>query len=186
MGSTRSRPPPRRIAMNEMIVAPVVTPAPLAHPVFPPIYYDQSETQVVLGFEVTAADQLTAVITAGAPYFRVSTIDVCDWVTDVEPVDTGVGELPRAVHQVPSSVHPQPPRVTRHLSDPVATSDGVKPLAVKTGQFARLWVTANVPKGSPLSPGLFRLWRFQPALPAAWAGGGAVLASPSRLRLSRL
>ena len=141
--------------MNEMIVAPVVTPAPLAHPVFPPIYYDQSETQVVLGFEVTAADQLTAVITAGAPYFRVSTIDVCDWVTDVEPVDTGVGELPRAVHQVPSSVHPQPPRVTRHLSDPVATSDGVKPLAVKTGQFARLWVTANVPKGSPLSPGGF-------------------------------
>jgi hypothetical protein len=31
----------------------------------------------------------------------------------------------------------------------------VKPLTVKKGQYARLWVSVNVPKGSPLAPGAF-------------------------------
>jgi hypothetical protein len=44
--------------MNELIAAPVVMPTPPVHPVFPPIYYDQPETQVVLGLQLTADDQL--------------------------------------------------------------------------------------------------------------------------------
>jgi hypothetical protein len=37
----------------------------------------------------------------------------------------------------------------------VAKSDGVRPLAVKKGQYARLWVAADVPKDAPLAPGAF-------------------------------
>jgi hypothetical protein len=40
--------------MNELIAAPVIMPTPPVHPVFPPIYYDQPETQVVLGLQLTA------------------------------------------------------------------------------------------------------------------------------------
>jgi hypothetical protein len=101
--------------MSEVITAALVTPAPPVHPVFPPIYYDESETQIILGLGIQADDTLTAAITVGEPYFRVAAIDVCDWVTDDAPVDTGVGELPGGQHQSPVPVLPRP-RVTRHLS----------------------------------------------------------------------
>jgi hypothetical protein len=120
--------------------------------VFAPVYYDQPETQIVLGLDIAADDHLTAAVTAGAPYFKISAIDVCDWVFD--EIDTGVGELPVGLHRPPVPPHPlQPP--TRHLSDPVAKSDEKAALAVKKGQYARVWVTLDVPKGSDLKPGNF-------------------------------
>lgn len=115
--------------------------------VFPAMYYDSPESQLALGFDVSRNDSLTAAVTAGAPYFKVSKIDVCDWITvPVEP-------LPRP----PVSEGGPLPAVAidRTLGPPVATSDGTTPLSVAAGQYARLWVTAEVPQGSALAVGEF-------------------------------
>jgi hypothetical protein len=121
---------------------------------FPSMYYGSPVTQLVLGIDNADDDTLTATITAGAPYFSVSAIDVCNWV-DVpvkspEPIDTTSRSV---VLGFPSPL--KPPVLQRQLSAPVASSDGTKPLAVAKGQHARLWVTAVVPKGASLSPGKF-------------------------------
>jgi hypothetical protein len=109
---------------------------------FPPMYYDSPVNQMVNGFNATADDSLTAAITAGSPYITVSAIDVCEWVLESDDdSDPSDGHHKPIVHR------------RRVLSDPIATSDGVRPLDVKKGQHARLWVTAKVPKGASLPPG---------------------------------
>jgi hypothetical protein len=133
---------------------------------FPAMYYDSPITQFVLGVDVRADDSLTAAITAGAPYFKISAIDVCNWVKQIEVVPPALtGELPTNPRMAPST----PGRVptpgglagpiriptTMILSAPVATSDGVKPLVVKQNQYVRVWVTADVPKGAALPAGNF-------------------------------
>ena len=121
---------------------------------FPPMYYDSPVNQMVLGFDVVLSDDsLTAAITAGAPYFKVTAIDVCDWIETPVVTPVGPGELPtKTPASPPSSTHLPPTGATRHLSAPVATSDGITPLVVNPGQYARLWVTADVPKGAALPP----------------------------------
>src|SRR5215467_11469180 len=129
----------KETTMVEVTTAPVTAAKPPIHTTFQPIYHDQSETQIVLGLEVAQDDALTAAVTAGGPYFKVSAIDVCNWETNVTPIDSGVGELPAALR---GPTVPARPVVTRMLSASVASSDGVKPLPVKKGQYARIWVTA--------------------------------------------
>jgi hypothetical protein len=129
-------------------------PAPPGEPTFPPMYYDSPVNQMVLGVDIASDDSLTAAITVGAPYFKVSATDVCNWVADRPPVLSG--EVPAKITGSPSIPARLPPTVpTRHLSAPVAVSDGVKPLVVKQGQHVRLWITADVPKGAALPPGKF-------------------------------
>ena len=128
-------------------------PPPTAETVFPPMYYDSPVNQMVLGFNVEAADSFTAAVTAGAPYFKVSAIDVCDWIPD-RPLPPESGERPTTIGSHPVPPHAPPPGPP-HLSAPVATSNGVEPLAVEPGQYARLWITADVPKGAALVPGEF-------------------------------
>lgn len=129
---------------------------------------------MAFGTTVTSKDSLTTLITAGLAYYQVTSIDVCNWVTTPPPVvepapilhPIGVNPPKVAVqHEIAAqpevSAAPQlipmpslvPP--TRHLSAPVATSNGITPLAIQSGQFLRLWVTENMPKGSPLKPGKF-------------------------------
>ncbi len=125
---------------------------------FPPIYYDSPVNQIVFGFEVPSDDSLTAEITVGVPYFKVSAIDVCNFIdhTIVSHPYAIPSESPTNVHRLLSVPEGIPTTSSiRHLSAPVATSDGVKPLAVKQGQYVRLWITANVPKGDALLPGKF-------------------------------
>jgi hypothetical protein len=71
-----------------------------------------------------ADDSVTAAITAGASYFAISKIEVCNAMV-----------RPGAIGQKQAIGLP---------SGTVATSDGTKPLAVKTGQCVQLWVTANL------------------------------------------
>jgi hypothetical protein len=126
--------------------------------VFPAMYYDSPVEQLVHGFTVSSDDSLTASITTNSLFFKVSKIDVCNWIVVFHPPplpDPGEGPSPGQGGGPTPPIHlPPAPPPTRTLSDPVATSDGVTPLAVKGGQFARLWVTANVPKGA-LPPGDF-------------------------------
>ncbi len=152
----------------------IITPAPPAeatNATFAPMYYDSPVEQIVLEFDVTADDSLAASITAGGPYFKVEKIDVCNWVVvpipgpphgpggpvgpgghpmDIVADGPSGGFLAGPVNRVADG-----PTTRRVLSAPVAASDGVAPLAVKNGQFARLWVTASVPKGAALAPGPF-------------------------------
>ena len=138
------------------LVAAVTLPASEA--TFPPMYYDSPVNQMVLGIEVPSDDGLTAAITAGAPYFKVSAIDVSNWIVDPPVVRPPAlpGGLPTKVTGVPLTAAPLAPTVpTRHLSAPVSNSNGINPLVVKQGQYARLWITADVPKGAALPPGAF-------------------------------
>jgi hypothetical protein len=118
-----------------------------ATPTFPPVYYNSPLTQMVFGADITAADNLTASITLGSPYFSISALDVCNWVSSPVWPTNPVANIPTALANVGVS-HPG-----QNLSAPVATSDGTKPLAVKPGQYVRLWVTLDVPKGSSLPLG---------------------------------
>jgi hypothetical protein len=45
---------------------------------FLPMYYDSPINQVVLGVDITSDDSLTAAITAGAAYFKITAVDVCN------------------------------------------------------------------------------------------------------------
>lgn len=47
---------------------------------FPDMYYDTAVDQAVIGLTFRSDDSLTASITAGVPYFKISRIDVCDWL----------------------------------------------------------------------------------------------------------
>jgi hypothetical protein len=82
----------------------------------------------VVWITASADDSVTASITAGAPYFAVNKIEVCNVLT-----------LPAAAGAKQALMVP---------SGAVATSDGAKPLAVKAGQCVQVWVTANLPKGA--------------------------------------
>jgi hypothetical protein len=42
------------------------------------MYYDSPINQVVLGVDITSDDSLTAAITAGAAYFKITAVDVCN------------------------------------------------------------------------------------------------------------
>ena len=109
------------------------------------MYYDSPVSQVAFGFTSPQADSLTASITAGASYFKVSKIDVCNWIevpVGGPPDGKPTGALPEIA-------------IRRVLGPPVATSDGVTPLHVGPGQYARLWVTADVPKDAGLAAGKF-------------------------------
>jgi Carboxypeptidase regulatory-like domain len=152
---------------------------PEVQPTFPPMYSDSPVKQIVIGVTIESDDSLTAAITAGAPYFTVSAIDVCDWVViseapppvpppPVPPLPPGPvlppepGLPPRLAPAAlpplplrPPIVPPILPPPIRELSPPVATSDGTQPLTVHQGQYARLWVTAEVPQGAALPPGAF-------------------------------
>lgn len=129
-------------------IIPVSAPSQPVAASFPPMYYNSPVTQMVLGIDISADDSLTAAITAGAPYFAVSAIDVCNWI------NVPIGQ-PAPGNPVVGISDLRPPLMKRQLSPPVATSDGVKPLSVTKGQYARLWVTALVNKGAALSPGTF-------------------------------
>jgi hypothetical protein len=75
-----------------------------------------------------ADDSVTAKITAGAPYFAVSKVEVCNAMAR-----PGAAGAKQAIG-LPSGA--------------IATSDGTQPLAVKVGQCVQIWVTANLPKGA--------------------------------------
>ncbi len=87
--------------------------------VFPPMYYDSAVEQMVHGFNVSSDDSLTASITAGSPYFKVSKIDVCNWIVVRPPIpvpDPGEGPAPRP-GSPPRPIHlPPVPPPTRTLS----------------------------------------------------------------------
>jgi hypothetical protein len=143
---------------NANVALPPVPTTQTFNAVFPPIYYDTPEELMVAGFDVAADDHLTAAITAGSPYFKVSRIDVCNWIIVDPPLPPNVVALggvnavlarPLAFPPLPGvPPGPLPPPPRRVLSAPVATSDGTTPLTVKQGQYARLWVIADVPKGA--------------------------------------
>jgi hypothetical protein len=65
--------------MSETMTAATLNPPPPVQRVFAPMYDDEPTSQIVFGLEVMADDNLTASITAGTPYFKVSAIDVCNW-----------------------------------------------------------------------------------------------------------
>ena len=145
----------------------------IATTAFPAMYYDSPTEQMVLGFTASADDSVTAAITAGAAYFKVTSLDVCNWETVVvppPPPKTGTGTVPdmklaatatlatAAPLAAATAFTPEKPIAEtgpRVLSQPAATSNGTTPLAVKLGQFVRLWVTCDVPKGSALPVGAF-------------------------------
>src|SRR5580692_6940832 len=118
---------------------------------FPAMYYSSPVNQMAAGIGIESNDSLTAAMTAGAPYFTITSIDVCNVLPVITP-PLPPGEAP-ANPRLPSPPKATPTGSTK-LSAPVATSDGVKPLSVLKGQYARLWITANVPKGA-LPPGAF-------------------------------
>jgi hypothetical protein len=72
--------------MSETMTAATLNPPPPVQRVFAPMYDDEPTSQIVFGLEVMADDNLTASITAGTPYFKVSAIDVCNWVFDEPPI----------------------------------------------------------------------------------------------------
>jgi hypothetical protein len=124
---------------------------------FPAMYYNSPVNQIVLGVDITSDDSLTAAITDGAAYFKVTAVDVCNWVENAEP-DVRLETAAPPVLSKPPSAPPlagEAPTSKKQLSVPVASSDGVKPLAVKQGQYARLWVIANVPQDATLPAGKF-------------------------------
>ena len=98
--------------------------------VFPPMYYDSPAEQIVIGTTIQSDDNLTAAIIAGLLYFKISKIDVCDWVPDLPPEKPGPAELP--IEILDSTIIPlKIPIQTWLLSDPITSSDGEKPLVVR-------------------------------------------------------
>ena len=89
---------------------------------FPPMYYDSPVDQVVLSFQLTGASSLgeilTASITAGQTYFKVSRVQV---TTSIYVPPPPGGGKPQVV------VHPAAPPV----GDVIASSDGTKPSTVE-------------------------------------------------------
>jgi len=78
------------------------------------MYYDSPVNVMVLGFDVVLSDDsLTAAITAGAPYFKVTAIDVCDWIVTPVVTPVGPGELPTKT--------PVSPPIPTHLTPTDAT-----------------------------------------------------------------
>jgi hypothetical protein len=126
--------------------SPFPFPSDVENGIFPAMYYDSPIDQMVIGSTFRLADTLTASITSRAPYFKVSKIDICEWLfpPDTGGPDTGApGELPGG-----GSGRPRPPRPggPPTLSDPIASSNGITPLPIGPNQYARFWVTAVVPK----------------------------------------
>ena len=112
---------------------------------FAPMYYDSPVTKTVLTFDigVTAVNaKLTAAITAGAPYFKVSALAKTLLPPSGNPVP-----LP------PHSPGKDPEIATSGLPGPVAISDGVTPLFTLGGESVQLLITAEVPEGAALAPG---------------------------------
>ena len=88
---------------------------------------DSPVRKLVMLIAAGADDSVTATVTAGAPYFAISNVEVCNAVT--QPDAGGAKQTIRP-------------------SGAVAASDGSRPLDVKAGQYVQVWVTANLPQGA--------------------------------------
>jgi len=102
------------------------TPSPTVSPenyqaTFPPIYYDSPLTDIVLSVTILEKDSLTAAITAGAPFFKISSLQVCNFgdgpvlgphpIVDPHPI---IG--PRPIGSPVSIVDPRPHAAFDRLS----------------------------------------------------------------------
>ena len=100
---------------------------------YPPVTHDVPASYIVMELTLPVDDKVTASITAGSPFFKVSSIEI----DEVQWTMEGGDEVPG---------HPKPQWVPDFTE--LGTSDGATPLAVKNGQYVIVRVALDVPLGS--------------------------------------
>jgi hypothetical protein len=124
-------------------------PLPSGSPQFAGVTHDIKQAQTVWGAQMSLPVNLTASVSAGAPYFKIVQLDASTvtWTTVVE--DPNDGELPAGHPPVNISTFTFP------TLTPAGSSNGASPLNVQNGQWVGLDVSVDVPQGAPLPPGPF-------------------------------